>query len=594
MLFSSWLRNWKRSAPAARRRTQTSPRQSASFRPRMEVLEDRLTPSTGYVLTNLVGYQPGIAHFTDPNLNGWGMTSLPNGSFAVANTFTTGLATFYDRSGHVLPQTITVPVEAAESGVLAAVTGQPISTQYGHPTGVVYNPTNDFKITENGKTAPATLIFDTLDGIICRWNPVVDLTHAIVLYDALADTGAPAVYTSLEIRQSRGHNVLYATDFLNNQLEVIGPNQAPHGRLTNINPIACAGRGVSSDPNSSVWSVSAVNDNLIVTFADLLGPVGGGGAVDVFNTDGVFQYQIDQNGPTSNVAANATGRLENPWGVTLAPAKFGMYSNDLLVGNVWGHGNINVYKPDSNGNYTIYAGQLAQPDGTPIAIKGLWDLEFGDGTPDSGKTNQLFFDAGPNHPGDSTGGLFGVIHAAGDQGGNGGGAPMREAAAPAQPVQQTLSASPGNDNRAPDLSAFPQLQAPAGNKVAFHAYAEGVQIYVWTGTNWAFVAPEATLYADAGYHGVVAAHYAGPTWESKSGSTVVGTRLASATADPDAIPWLLLKAKSTDGHGIFAKVTYIQRVNTVGGTAPTAPGEFVGDVVRVPYTAEYFFYRADA
>jgi uncharacterized protein (TIGR03118 family) len=387
------------------------------------VLEDRTVPS-GFQQINLTSLQPGLGHFTDTNLNGWGMASLPDGDFVVANAFTTGLATFYDRSGHVLPETIAVPVEAPESGVLAAVTGQPISTQYGHPTGVVYNPTKDFVIANpaTGASAPATLIFDTLDGIICGWNPVVDPTHAIVLHDALADTGAPAVYTSLDIGQSQGHNVLYATDFFNDQLDIIGPDQAPDGRLTNINPISCAGRGVPSDPNSSVWSASAVNDILIVTFADLLGPVRGGGAVDVFNTDGVFQYQIDQNGPTSNVAANATGRLENPWGVTQAPANFGAYSNDLLVGNVWGHGNINAYKPDANGNYTNYAGRLAQPNGAPIAIKGLWDLEFGDGTPISGKTNQLFFDAGPNKPGDATGGLFGVILAAGDQGGNGGGA----------------------------------------------------------------------------------------------------------------------------------------------------------------------------
>jgi hypothetical protein len=83
-------------------------------------------------------------------------------------------------------------------------------------------------------------------------------------------------------------------------------------------------------------------------------------------------------------------------------------------------------------------GALA-PDGAPIAITGLWDLEFGDGTPDSGKTNQLFFDAGPNAPGVSGYGLFGVIRAAGDQGGNGGGDPVREVAAPSQPVQQTLT-----------------------------------------------------------------------------------------------------------------------------------------------------------
>jgi hypothetical protein len=232
-------------------------------------------------------------------------------------------------------------------------------------------------------------------------------------------------------------------------LEIIGPDQtlgALGGTLTNFTNIDCTGLGVSNklnssvttDPNSWVWSASVVNGQLIVTFADLFGPVTGGGAVDVFNTDGVFQSQIDANDPTSSVAANATGRLENPWGVTLAPADFGMYSNDLLVGNVWGPGHINAYDPNTG----AYLGQLSQPNGTPIAIKGLWDLEFGDGTPDSGKTNQLFFDAGPNHPGDSTGGLFGVIHAAGDQSGNGGGGSVREAAAPSQPVQQWLTRPP--------------------------------------------------------------------------------------------------------------------------------------------------------
>jgi len=176
-----------------------------------------------------------------------------------------------------------------------------------------------------------------------------------------------------------------------------------------------------------------VNDKLYVTFADLLNPTGGGGgAVDVFDTNGSFKYQLDANGP------GPQGRLQNPWGITQAPANFGAFSNDLLVGNVAGAGNINAYDPNTH----QWLGQLQQPNGAPIAIKGLWDLEFGDGTPDSGKTNQLFFDAGPNHPGDSTGGLFGVIHAAGDQSGNGGGGSVREAAAPSQPVQQTLARPP--------------------------------------------------------------------------------------------------------------------------------------------------------
>src|SRR5262249_34565645 len=64
--------------------------------------------------------------------------------------------------------------------------------------------------------------------------------------------------------------------------------------------------------------------------------------------------------------------------------------------------------------------------------------------------------------------------------------------------------------RGPDLSACPNLQAPEGNVVAFHVYALGVQIYQWNGSAWVFVAPSARLFADAGHHGQVGIHYAGP------------------------------------------------------------------------------------
>jgi hypothetical protein len=150
-----------------------------------------------------------------------------------------------------------------------------------------------------------------------------------------------------------------------------------------------------------------------------------------------------------------------------------------------------------------------------------------------------------------------------------------------------VNAEPGN--RAPELGEYQKLQAPAGNVVAFHAYAEGVQIYRWNGTSWGFVAPEAVLYT--GGEGIVGIHYAGPTWESASGSYVVASVLDRATPDVNSIPWLLLKAVDSDGPGIFHRVTYIQRVNTVGGIAPASPGDYVGEEVRVPYSADYYFYR---
>ena len=120
-----------------------------------------------------------------------------------------------------------------------------------------------------------------------------------------------------------------------------------------------------------------------------------------------------------------------------------------------------------------------------------------------------------------------------------------------------------------------------------------MQIYRWNAaTNlWDFLGPAATLFADPGLHSVVGTHYAGPTWESKSGSKVVGTVVKSCPVDPTAIRWLRLAAVTSQGPGVFGGTTFIQRVNTTGGLAPSAPGT-PNQVVEVPYTAEYYFYRA--
>jgi hypothetical protein len=150
------------------------------------------------------------------------------------------------------------------------------------------------------------------------------------------------------------------------------------------------------------------------------------------------------------------------------------------------------------------------------------------------------------------------------------------------------------NNQSPDLPSplCDTVEAPQGNRVAFHAYAIGVQIYRWNGTSWTFVEPVATLFADADYHDKVGIHYAGPTWESNNGGKVVAMRMADCSPDPTAIPWLLLRTVTNDGPGIFGSVTYVQRVNTKGGLAPTAPGASIGAVAEVPYTTEYYFYRA--
>lgn len=135
------------------------------------------------------------------------------------------------------------------------------------------------------------------------------------------------------------------------------------------------------------------------------------------------------------------------------------------------------------------------------------------------------------------------------------------------------------------------LQLPSDSRVAFRLFAVGVQVYRWNGTAWTFVEPVATLYADEEYRIKAGTHYAGPTWEGIDGSKVVGARLADCSPDTASIPWLLLHQVSTEGPGIFAQVTYIQRVNTKGGLAPIAPGASIGVTAQIPYTTEYVFAR---
>ncbi len=156
----------------------------------------------------------------------------------------------------------------------------------------------------------------------------------------------------------------------------------------------------------------------------------------------------------------------------------------------------------------------------------------------------------------------------------------------------------------PSTVQVPETLKPAANEVpAMIVAARGVQIYECrarkdgTGVEWAFVAPDADLF-DA--HGMpIGRHGAGPYWQARDGSRVVGSVKARADApnpgaNPGAIPWLLLTTKSTTAEGAFSATTSIQRVNTVGGVAPATgcSADSAGKSARVPYTADYVFYAA--
>ena len=145
----------------------------------------------------------------------------------------------------------------------------------------------------------------------------------------------------------------------------------------------------------------------------------------------------------------------------------------------------------------------------------------------------------------------------------------------------------------------PRIQAPTGHVPFLLGRANGTQNYTCqfngSGYAWTLVAPLATLVDDKGKQ--IMTHYAGPTWQAKDGSKVAASRVDGVTVSSTAIPWLLLKATSMaagpDGN-LLTNTTYIQRVNTTGGLPPTTvcDASSLGAASNVPYTADYYFYKA--
>jgi Protein of unknown function (DUF3455) len=167
-----------------------------------------------------------------------------------------------------------------------------------------------------------------------------------------------------------------------------------------------------------------------------------------------------------------------------------------------------------------------------------------------------------------------------------------------------LAATPDAGSELPLPSVPSAIAAPATQRVAFTFFAKGTQNYrcasqADAGFGWAFVGPEANLYATASEGAPVAGtHFAGPSWKlSKDNSTIVGdganAQRANAPDPAAAVPWLLIPKKSAEGAGAFSRVTFVQRVETVGGVAPPAASCTTsndGTVQKVPYTARYHFY----
>ena len=154
-------------------------------------------------------------------------------------------------------------------------------------------------------------------------------------------------------------------------------------------------------------------------------------------------------------------------------------------------------------------------------------------------------------------------------------------------------AAPASPPQVPD-----NLKVPAGQDVQLKLLGKGVQVYVCKATTgdaskfeWVLSRPEAGLLDESGAW--IGRHFAGPTWEAADGSRVTGQVLQRSNAPiANAVPWLLLKAISNQGTGTFARVTYIQRVDTVGGQAPAdgCDKSRAGAEAPVDYQATYYFY----
>jgi uncharacterized protein (TIGR03118 family) len=353
-----------------------------------------------FVQTNLVSDLANIAKFQDTNLvNSWGLSHSPTGPWQVSDNGT-GLSTRYKGNGQGVPPVVTIPPpKGSPAGTIAA------------PTGNVFNnvsSTNpdDFVVSDNGKSGPSLFMFATEDGTISGWNRNVDNAHAIRKVDrskVIKGKFTGAVYKGLAIGRNQGEDFIYATDFRFGTIEQF---DAKFNLVRSFTDQELNDQCDLNDHNNlcfAPFGIQNIGGKLFVTFAlqkagtpgmpnsfkhdDQAGP--GNGFVDVFDTEGHLLRRFASH-----------GKLNSPWGLTLTPNDFGPFSNDLLVGN-FGDGHINIFNPDTG----VFLDQLQDQEGDPIAINGLWGIDFGNGG-QAGETDELFFASGLN---DEADGLFGKI-----------------------------------------------------------------------------------------------------------------------------------------------------------------------------------------
>ncbi|MDE3065949.1 MAG: TIGR03118 family protein [Verrucomicrobiota bacterium] len=309
---------------------------------------------SAYTQHNLVSDVPGLADITDTNLlNPWGIAFSATGPFRISDNHS-GLSTVYDGTG--TPQSLVVAIPPPAGGAPPAA-----------PTGIVFNNTTNFIVASN---AAAKFIFATEDGTLSAWASGTD---AVLKVD---NSASSAIYKGLALGSANGSNYLYATDFHDGKVDVFDEE---------FNPVAWPGAFTDTNipAGFAPFGIQTIGTNVFVTYAkqdanaedDVAGP--GYGYVDIYDTGGNLVKRFISN-----------GALNSPWGMAVAPANFGLFAGQLLIGN-FGDGTINAFDPASG----TLVSTLKDTNGAPIAIDGLWGLKFGNGG-SGGDTNTLYFTAG--------------------------------------------------------------------------------------------------------------------------------------------------------------------------------------------------------
>ncbi|MBS1191242.1 MAG: hypothetical protein H6R10_3034 [Rhodocyclaceae bacterium] len=371
-----------------------------------------------YVQRNLVSDGGVPAEHVDPELiNPWGIALTATGMVWIASNGNSG-SSVYDGLGNPL-----------HSPSLA------VDIPGGSPTGIASNEGADFALPcPDGTVDPAVFIFATEAGVISGWSYRAGETKAIAMVD---NSQGGAVYKGVAIAANGNSRFLYATDFHGGKIDV----------FDNVFQPVTLPAGAFKDPSLPAgfapFGIHNINGNLYVTYAkqdsDKEDGVAGAGMgfVNIFNADGRLVRRLASR-----------GHLNAPWGMAMAPADFGPFSNHLLVANV-GDGKINAYDPASG----EFKGEIRGTDSRPLAIDGLWGICFGNGVRDQ-PTNALFFTAGPagaNH------GLYGRIERADGLLAAGRAAPLQTqpgeqplgGAKAGEPALQKVKASEGGDGEKP-------------------------------------------------------------------------------------------------------------------------------------------------